>query len=79
MASNDNTDVQMENMTLIQLKDELRRKMKTTDVKADLIRRLQTAIIYEKEKDNNVSDDDETTEQTTDRRMYSIINKKLTC
>jgi len=64
MASNDNTDVWMENMTLIQLKDELRRrKMKMTGIRADL-RRLQTAITYEEEKDNNVFDDDETNDET---------------
>jgi len=34
--------------------------MKTTGVEADVIRRLQTAITYEEEKDNNVSDDDKT-------------------
>jgi len=38
MASNDNTDARMEDITLIQLKDKLRRKMKTADVKADLMK-----------------------------------------
>jgi len=58
MATNDSTDIQMEDMTLIQLKAELRRrKMKTkTGVKADPIKRLQTVMLYEKEKDNGISD-----------------------
>jgi len=56
--------------------------MKTTSIKADLIR-LQRAITYEEEKDNNVltmtnNDDDETDNETDNGQgMYSIINKKL--
>jgi len=86
----------MEDVTLIQLKDELRRrKMKTTDIKADMIKRLQTAILYEVEKDNSLSDDemtdDETdnkyqdaqsnvqTRQTMNKVIYDVINRKFTC
>jgi len=73
MASNDNTDVQMEDIILIQLKNKLRRwKMKTTGVKADLIRRLQTAIAYEEKKDNNLPDDDETDDNETDNGQRNV-------
>jgi len=42
------TTIQMEDITIIQLKDELRqRKMKTIDVKVDLIKCLQEIIMKE--------------------------------
>jgi len=50
----------MEDMTIIQLKDELRRrKMKTIGIKTELIKRLQTIIIVEEQKDDDFSDDEE--------------------
>jgi len=66
MASNDNTNARMQDMTFIQLKDKLRRrKMKTTDVKADLIKRLEMIMMYEEKKDNSDSDDEEQTTRRT--------------
>jgi len=59
MATKDNTSTQMEDMAIIELKDELRRrKMQTTGIKADLIKCLQAIMIVGKQKDDDFSNDD---------------------
>jgi len=77
MASNDNADAWMEDMTLIQLKDELRRRKMKTGVKADLIRRLQIAIMYEKEKDDSDSDDEEARGKTNNEHQDARHNRRV--
>jgi len=70
MATNDGTGAQMEKM-IIQLENKVRqRKMKTTGIKAELIKRLQAVMIVGKDED--LSDDDKFENLKTRRANFTM-------
>jgi len=99
MAAKDDKDVHdgandttVDDMTVIQLKDELKlRKLRTTGNKAELVKRLQTALFLEEQKDDKASDDkndardesresdDESSEQEKDGHQSNRSSRREKC